>query len=342
MKKFIITQEMLGRKEVVSILTTPIPEYIIKSLKEEIAEKERLEQPIRHFLMDFSIVNTMLKKNITDQLTSAHVEMAIANGQKLPQSVQRLIGPQIYALMEISPRLNILSKIKRYMDADVVGYIMNRRTGFHQDVLEATAFILDAMDEAEGFLSYGEVQDVTNILRSSLRQSAAPMYRDNNFRHHCKTQPDEHDIITKQAFDAILGTQEYSYFDPDFLRRLIILAKELRYTDSEVWALKVLLIRKMCDVIHWRHLARITIDLKERIDFLLYAQELGEEVQNYTSAEDNKHVSQIGWVIMHRLINAEHEIYSECEEVEKEDETAMQYLKKKQAKKRQPENCPTT
>ena len=338
MKKIIITREMLGRKEVVSILTEPIPEYIIKNLKEEIADEERFEEPIRHFIMDFSTVKTMLKKKMTDQLTYANVEMALENGQKLPQRVQRLIGPQIYALMKISPRLNILSKIKRYLDMYVIGYIMNRRKGYHQDVLEATAFILDAMDEAEGFLSYGEAQDVTNILRTSLKQYAAPLYRDNNFRHHRKTQPDEHDISTKQAFDAILGTQDCSYFDPDFLRRLIILAKELRYTDSEVWALKVLLIRKMCDAIHWRHLSRITIDHKERIDFLLYAQELGEEVQNYTSAEDNKHVSQIRWMILHKLINAEHEVYTECEEEEKEDETAMEYLKKKQAEKKHPEN----
>lgn len=107
---------MLGRKEVVSILTEPIPEYIIKNLKEEIADEERFEEPIRHFIMDFSTVKTMLKKKMTDQLTYANVEMALENGQKLPQRVQRLIGPQIYALMKISPRLNILSKIKRYLD----------------------------------------------------------------------------------------------------------------------------------------------------------------------------------------------------------------------------------
>lgn len=35
---------MPGRKEVVSILTTPIPEYIIKNLKEEIAEEERKQR----------------------------------------------------------------------------------------------------------------------------------------------------------------------------------------------------------------------------------------------------------------------------------------------------------
>ena len=342
MKKFIITQEMLGRKEVVFILTEPIPEYIIKNLKEEIANEEGFEEPIRRFLMDFSTVKTMLKKNMTDQLTSAHVEMALANVQKLPQRVQHLIGPQIFALMKISPRLNILSKIKRYLDMDVIGYVMNRRTGYHQDVLEATAFILDAMDEAEGFLSYGEVIDVTNTLRTSLRQFAAPLYGGNNFRHHHKTELDEHDIITRQAFDAILGTQDFLFFDPDFLRRLIILAKELRYTDSEVWAIKVLLIRKMCDVIHWRHLAGITIDLKERIDFLLYAQELGKEVGEYSSVEKNKRVTQIGRMILQRLVNAEKEIYSEYEEEEKEDETALEYLKKKQAEKRQPENSPTT
>ena len=69
MKKIIITREMLGRKEVVSILTEPIPEYIIKNLKEEIADEERFEEPIRHFIMDFSTVKTMLKKKMTDQLT---------------------------------------------------------------------------------------------------------------------------------------------------------------------------------------------------------------------------------------------------------------------------------
>jgi hypothetical protein len=77
MKKIIITREMLGRKEVVSILTEPIPEYIIKNLKEEIADEERFEEPIRHFIMDFSTVKTMLKKKMTDEQYQAAYQEAV-------------------------------------------------------------------------------------------------------------------------------------------------------------------------------------------------------------------------------------------------------------------------
>ena len=332
MKKFTITRGMLGSKEIVSILTTPIPESILNALMAEMAENVRLDQPIQHFLMDLSIVSSMLKKNKTDNITSVHVEMALANGQQLPQKVQRLIGPQIYALMEIAPRLNILSEIKTYLDTYVFEYMQTRCRDSHPDVLEATAFMLDTMDVAEETVSDVEVRDVTSILRAALRALSAPLYHSNQsslFRR--APQLDGHDIITKEAFDTILndGTQEWSLFDPDSLRSLIDLAMELGYKDSEVWALKVLFIRKICDIIHWRHLAGFTIDLKEWIDFLLYAQELDEEVRDYSSDEKNKHVSTILWTILHRLNMAEQEIYSECEE----EETAMEYLRKKERNK---------
>lgn len=330
MKKFIITQDMLGRKEVFSILTTPIPENIINSLKAEIVEEERLEQPIQHFLMDFSIVSTMLKKDKTDKLTSVHVEMAIANGQQLPQRIQRLIGPQIYALMEISPRLSILSEVKRYLDTSVIGYMWSRSRGYQHSVIKDTACMLDAMDTAKETINDADSRDVACILRTALRDNTTPLYHDNrSFWGHREPRLNEQDRFAREAFDTILndGTKAWSFFEPGDIMRLLERAKELGYDDSEVWALKVLNIRKICDLIHWQVLADIKIDFAERIDLLKYAHELGEEVLNYSSREENKHEYHIAWQIMHLLIVADNEMQHACEK----NEFATEYFNRKKA-----------
>lgn len=323
MKKnqFIISNRTLASKEVNSLLTQPIPRNVLAILEEEANKKEQTRRAIDRFLMPLGIVRDLLTKDRADKLASVNAMSAIDNSKQLPARVRRLFGPQIEALLQIAPRLDILAEVKHYVDSFVCGYMYCRDNCF--PLLEETVRILDKLDESRKTISEDDYQVAYIAITNAVKYITAPLYAQS--RKYRSAKHAEYDEIAKEAFDAI--TMAWPFTDCGVINDIIQRAVSLGYTDTEIWALKVLSIRRIYSNIYWELEYDYNQDLRDKIDLFKYGWELGEDVLAYEIPEDKKHLGLVLWQIQHLLEAAREEILSAC----KKDESAMDYYNKIQA-----------
>ncbi len=310
MKKFIIKNEMLGSKEVIKILATPIKKDILSLLLKEAEESDNKKLAIDRFLMQLSIVQVSLKKECADKVTSVSALTAIEKSKALSGKCQHLLGPQIEALFEIAPRLDILSEVKRYIDYSLLGYMHTRNNC--SNILEDTVAILDRLDTALQTISDNDYEDVMRIFRAAVAYITSPLYTNRNgFR---AIGFNEYDLIAKVAIDEILndGSRAWPFYTAEDLNKYIERANTLGYKTSEIWAMKALLIRRVCSVIHWQFNLSDESELNEAIDLLKFGYDLNEEVSSHTSKEENKRLYHVTWQMLHLLNSKEEEIRDAC------------------------------
>ena len=302
MKRFIITQEMLGRKEIVSLITGPISKNVMTILKKESENDEQTGREIGRFLQTFGLVRWMLQKDKANKLMSKSVQSAIDYSKQLPERFQRLLGPQIDSLMQIAPRIGILSEIKYYIESDVYRYMYTR--DYCPFLLEDTVCVLDEMDKAKESISEKDYLKVMDIFRDELLNTTASLYGETSFLRPVKTS--EHDVIAREAFETIRNDGIMSWaFDVDEVKGLIEKTSLLGYKESEMWALKVLTIRNICSLFHWKVLPD---NNPEKAKMLQYACELGEGLFDSPLLNDQDRVSHIAAHIQQMLDDAKEKI----------------------------------
>ena len=244
-KQFIISNGMLASKEVISLLTQPISRNVLTILEEEANRKEHTRMALDRFLMPLGVVRELLTKNRADKLASVNAMSAIDNSKLLPARVQRLLGPQIEALQQITPRLDILAEVKHYVDSSVSGYMYCRDNRY--PLLEETVRVLDKLDESRQAISEDDYQVAYIAITNAVKVITAPLYSQS--RKYRSAKHTEYDEIAKAAIDAIMN---WSYIDTGVVKDTIQRAVSLGYGESEIWALKVLLIRRICTIIYWQ------------------------------------------------------------------------------------------
>ena len=310
MKKFIIKNEMLGSKEVINLLTTPIKKDILSLLLKEAEESDNKKLAIDRFLMQLSIVQSSLKKECADKVTSVSALTAIDKSKALSGRCQHLLGPQIEALFEIAPRIDILSEVKRFIDYSLLGYMHSRNNC--SNILEDTVAILDRLDVALETISDNDYEDVMCIFRAAVASITSPLYtKRKGLRSHGYN---EYDLIAKVAIDEILndGSRAWSFYTAEDSNKYIERAITLGYKTSEIWAMKVLLIRRVSSIIHWQFNLSDENELNEAIDLLKFGYDLNEDVSSYTSKEENKRLCHVAWQMQHLLNSKEAEIREAC------------------------------
>lgn len=323
-KQFIISNGMLASKEVISLLTQPISRNVLSILEEEANKNEQTRWTIDRFLMPLGVVRDLLKKDRTDKLASVSAMSAIDSSKQLPARVQRLLGPQIDALLQIAPRLDALAEIKHYVDSSAWGYMYCRDNCY--PLLEDTVSILDKLDEIRPTISEDDNQAAYTVFSNAIKTITAPLYAQGG--KHRSAKHTEYDVIAKEAFDTI--TMTWSFTDAGTIKGIIQKAVSLGYKDSEIWALKVLSIRRICTIIYWQLESDDKQDLQDKIDLLKLGWELEDEVQAYEIPEEKKRLSLVLWQVQHMLESAREEILGAC----KKNESAMEYFNKVQAETR--------
>lgn len=301
---------MLGSKEVIDLLATPIKKDILSLLLKEAEESDNKKLAIDQFLMQLSIVQSSLKKECADKVTAVSALTAIDKSKALSGRCQHLLGPQIEALFEIAPRLDILSEVKRYIDYSLLGYMHSRNNC--SNILEDTVAILDRLDVALETISDNDYEDVMRIFRAAVASITLPLYSNRKWsRAH---DFNEYDLIAKVAIDEILndGSRAWLFYTAEDSKKYIERAIALGYKTSEIWAMKVLLIRRVCSVIHWQFNLSDENELNEAIDLLKFGYDLHEEVSSHTSKEENKRLYHVTWQMLHLLNSKEEEIREAC------------------------------
>lgn len=182
---------------------------------------------------------------------------------------------------------------------------------------------LDKLDESRKTISEDDYQVAYIAITNAVKELTAPLYAQG--RKYGSTKRTEYDEIAKEAFDAI--TMAWSFTDAGVINDIIQRAINLGYNDSEIWALKVLSIRRIYSNIYWELEYDYNQDLQDKIDLLKFGWKLGEEVLAYEIPEDKKRLGLVLWQIQHMLETARQEILSACEK----DESAMDYFNKVQA-----------
>ena len=301
MKKFIIKNEMLGRKEVVKLLTTPLHRNILILLQEEADMNDDSRIHIERILQSLNSVRMDLKHNSADIVTSVNVYDALRCSDFLPLRYRRLLGPQIEALSEIAPKLNILSEIKQYMTYSVCEYMLNR--GSYSRVIEETVFMLDKLDIAQKNIPAEDFQAIMTLFRRALGDATAPLYVINS-KHTSQ------EIIIADVFSAILNDNSVKLFCPIFGKdRNIKLAKSLGYSESEIWTLKVLSVRNVCNLIYWQYDLSFEDKIFEVIDMLKFAYELSRDVLKYIAEDETMrlyHISKQIKIMLNKEIQDVH------------------------------------
>ena len=323
MKKFIIKNEMLGSKEVINLLATPIQKNILSLLLKEAEKSDNQKLAIDQFLLQLSIIQSSLKKECADKITSVSAWTAIDKCKALSGRCQHLLGPQIEALFEIAPRLDILSEVKRYIDYSLLGYMHSRNNC--SSILEDTVAILDRLDVALETISDSDYEDVMRIFRTAVASITSPLYSNRKWsRAH---DYNEYDLITKVAIDEILndGSRAWPFYTAEDSNKYIERAVTLGYKTSEIWAMKVLLIRRVCSVIHWQFNLSDENELNEAIDLLKFGYDLHEEISSHTSMKENKRLYHVTWQMLHLLNSKEEEIREACKSYPK----AFEHFNKK-------------
>ena len=320
MKKMIIKPEMLGTKDILFFLTKPLPDKVYARLSTEMEKNKQARHALDLFLSSLSLVRTMLKCDRVDKLTSVKVCEAIEICPQLPDSCRRLLGPSIDSLMAISARLDLFADIKHYIDSAVSGYLSNRDNAGH--LLEDTVWVIDKMDMALETLSIEDFQAVSSIFSDTLTKVTAPLYATHRPGHSAKKN--EFDPFAKEAFDIILydGTRRWPFVNANDIEKLLRKADALGYEASEIWALKVLSIRKVCLLIHEQSIAGMTVDFRERIDLLMFGYELGKDALSPDAQTGNYDLSHVAVQIQHLLGRAKNDMFHAC----KDDPCAMDYF----------------
>lgn len=323
MKKFIIKNEMLGSKEVINLLATPIRKDIFCLLMKTAEKSDNQKLAIDQFLLQLSIVQSSLKKECADKITSVSAWTAIDKCKALSGRYQHLLGPQIEALFEIAPRLDILSEVKRYIDYSLLGYMHSRNNC--SNILEDTVAILDRLDVALETISDSDYEDVMRIFRTAVASITSPLYSNRKWsRAH---DYNEYDLVAKVAIDGILndGSRAWPFYTAEDSNKYIERAITLGYKTSEIWAMKVLLIRRVSSIIHWQFNLSDENELNEAIDLLKFGYDLNEDVSSYTSKEENKRLYHVAWQMQHLLNSKEAEIREACKNYPK----AFEHFNKK-------------
>ena len=310
MKEFIIKNKMLCCNEVINLITTLIHKDVISLIMKEAEESDTKKMAIDRFLMPLGVVRTTLTKGGITKISSICAYNAIDNSKGLPDRCRRLLGPQIEALLEIAPKLDILTDIKYYIDSSLLDYMRNRNNT--PMLLEGTVGILDRLDVALETISDSDYEDIMCIFRTAVASITSPLYTSRKwFRAH---NYNEYDLIAKVAIDAILndGSRAWPFYTAEDSNKYIERAITLGYEPSEIWAMKVLLIRRVCSVIHWQFNLSDDNELSEAIDLLKFGYDLNEEVSSYTSKEENKRLYNVAWQMLHLLNSTESEIREAC------------------------------
>ena len=204
MKKFTITEKMLGSREVISILKTPLKHNVLHLLKEEYGANVHSWLVIDDFLAPLSIVRSQLKKGCISVLLSYHIHDAINNGAKISRKSQRLLGPQIESLLEIAPRMDLLVAGKEFMEGCVFPYPDEQDNP--EVILEEVNRFLGVLKTSRTTMPEDVFQLTAGHIGEALTKEKERLLLEKRFLlPRLPKKLDETGMIVKEALDAVLG-----------------------------------------------------------------------------------------------------------------------------------------
>ena len=241
-KQFYITKEMLGSVEGANILSTPLPEDIIRVLQTVVGKEDGAYGSLHTFLIHLSIVRSMLKENKADRITAASAQTAIKAAELLPQEVKLLLGPQIYSLMKTFQRMDVLSVFEYYLNSSVVWQVRGRDN--NSGILETIVRLLERLNDAKNTMSQEDYLAVANILSSALVKITKPLFGSGNILGIplCPVL-NAFDLVFKEALDVLLTNN--SQTSKEDIGKFIDSVTELGYSETELWSAKIIGIEKI-------------------------------------------------------------------------------------------------
>ena len=322
MKRFRIKRDMLGPKGVISKLITPVPNKAILALQNAVTGDDAKDSDARRFLMHDSLVRSMLKQNKRiDRLTAVSARMAIDSLDKISNIIvllsednKRFFIERKESLVEVIPRLELLSFIEHYLNSYVLGYMYERNA--NTCLLVETELILNRIDQAKPEMTSEDYRFVINILKASLLEMMRPLTSARKlFLFPSKPKNNAYDEIALVAFTAVLSKCgiPWGYLGEERINELMNTVASLGYRDSEVWAFKFLIIRNICSFIQHKY-----DSLKEKVSeeiiehdksLLSLSNELYCEARDNCPADDIIPVSKVIGSIPSLLREAEASLY---------------------------------
>lgn len=203
-RKYTITDKMLGSENVISLLRSPIRNNVLSILKEEADKNEQTSLSLHHFLAPLSIVRHSLDKRRIDILIHLQVHHAIKMSGDMPQKAQRLLGPQIESLLEISPRTELLIATKSFLEGYVFPFpdVQDSPVAFQEGVNQ----FLNTLVISKTTMPECDFQVVARLVRKAIAKEMERLFFEKRFlRPPIPKKLDEKGMIVKDAFDTILG-----------------------------------------------------------------------------------------------------------------------------------------